>query len=360
MGIGKVMACAVFVFATTQATAQTTWRLASGYSDASFHTVNLREFANDVARLSDGKLKIELRSNNSLVKLAEIRNAVGGGTAEAGEVILTGISKEFPLAGADAVPFVVGSMNDAKRLWDLQRGALEKQLGAKGLVLLYSVPWPSQGLYATRPIVRKVDFSGSKMRTYNATTARIAEMLGASGVDVPMVQVADALASGKMDSMISSAVTGVENKVWTHLKYFYEINAWTPKNAVIVNAAAIAKLSSVEQKALRDAAKIAEERGWKMSRAAAQDAVQTLRANGVKVESMPPNLEREFTRLGERFSREWIREAGAQASELFTSFFLKLPSSGVDGSSTIATAFTSASAVPSSNANATLAISSRP
>jgi TRAP-type transport system periplasmic protein len=327
----RVLLFGVMVFLSgTDAVAQTTWRLASGYSDASFHTANLREFASDVSRATNGKLAIEVRSNNSLVKLAEIRNAVGAGTVELGEVILTGVSKEFPLAGADAVPFVVGSLNDAKRLWDLQRPALEKQLGAKGLVLLYSVPWPSQGLYSARPINKKVDFSGARMRTYNATTVRIAELLGASAVDVPMVQVADALATGRMDSMISSAVTGVENKVWTHLKYFYEINAWTPKNAVIVNAAALSKLSPNEQRGLRDAAKVAEERGWKMSRAAALDAVQALKANGVKVESMPPNLEREFTRLGERFSREWIREAGAQAGELFTTFFLKLPNSALE------------------------------
>lgn len=322
----------------SQVSAQTSWRLASGYSDGSFHTVNLREFARDVGQTTNGKFSIDVRSNNALVKLAEVRKAVGEGTIEAGEVILTGVSKEFPLAGADAVPFVVSSMNDAERLWTLQRPALEKQLGEKGLMLLYSVPWPSQGLYSTRPIVRKIDFSGAKMRTYNATTVRIAELLGASPVDVPMVQVADALSSGRMDSMISSAVTGVENKVWSHLKYFYEINAWTPKNAVIVNAAAFAKLATTEQKALREAAKRAEERGWRMSRLAAQDAVQTLRNNGVKVESMPPSLEREFTRLGERFSREWIREAGAQASELFTSFFLRLPSASIETRSAYASA----------------------
>ncbi|MGL5003698.1 MAG: TRAP transporter substrate-binding protein DctP, partial [Casimicrobium sp.] len=211
----------------------------------------------------------------------------------------------------------------------------------KGLVLLYSVPWPSQGLYSARPIVKKIDFTGARMRTYNATTVRIAELLGANPVDVPMVQVADALATGRMDSMISSAVTGVESKVWSHLKYFYEINAWTPKNAVIVNAAAFAKLPSSEQRALREASKAAEERGWKMSRTAAQEAVQALKANGVKVEAMPPNLEREFTRLGERFSREWIREAGVQAGELFTTFFLKLPNSALDAASPTAMAVNS-------------------
>jgi TRAP-type transport system periplasmic protein len=333
---------------TTASFAQTTWRLASGYSDTSFHTANLREFADDVSRATNGKLKIDVRSNNSLVKLAEIRGVVGSGSVEAGEIILTGVAKEFPLAGADAVPFVIGSMNDARRLWELQRSGLDKQLGAKGLVLLYSVPWPSQGLYSTRPIAKKIDFSGARMRTYNATTIRIAELLGATAVDVPMVQVADALANGRMDSMISSAVTGVENRVWSHLKYFYEINAWTPKNAVITNAAALAKLAPTEQSALREAARLAEERGWKMSRAAAREALQTLKTNGVKVEAMPPNLEREFTRLGERFSREWIREAGIQASELFTSFFLKLPNSAFD--------VAAPTAIATSSANSTLVI----
>jgi TRAP-type transport system periplasmic protein len=338
MGFCNLLLVAVLMTIASVSFAQSTWRLASGYSDASFHTANLREFANDVSRSTNGKLSIEIRSNNSLVKLAEIRNAVGAGTVELGEVILTGVSKEFPLAGADAVPFVVGSLNEAKRLWGLQRPALEKQLGAKGLVLLYSVPWPSQGLYSARPIVKKTDFSGARMRTYNATTVRIAELLGANAVDVPMVQVADALASGRMDSMISSAVTGVENKVWSHLKYFYEINAWTPKNAVILNAAAFSKLSLGEQSALREAARLAEERGWKMSRIAAQEALQTLKLNGVKVEAMPPNLEREFTRLGERFSREWIREAGVQAGELFTTFFLKLPNNAIEAATAVTAA----------------------
>ena len=338
MGWSNLFVAMVLMMVASVSLAQAPWRLASGYSDASFHTTNLREFANDVSRSTDGKLNIDIRSNNSLVKLADIRNAVGAGTVELGEVILTGLSKEFPLAGADAVPFVVSSLTDAQRLWSLQRPALERQLDAKGLVLLYAVPWPSQGLYSARPIIKKTDFSGARMRTYNATTVRIAELLGASSVDVPMVQVADALATGRMDSMISSAVTGVENKVWTHLKYFYEINAWTPKNAVIVNAVAFAGLSLTHQRALREAAKAAEERGWAMSRAAAQEAVQALRANGVKVEAMPQHLERAFTLLGERFSRDWIREAGTQAGELFTAFFLRLPSSALDAAKSSATA----------------------
>jgi len=300
------------------------WKLASGYSDSSFHTANLREFARDVESLSKGTLRVVVHGNNSLVKLADIRAAVESGSVEAGEVILTGISKEVPMAGADSVPFVVGDFGDAERLWALQRAPLEQELGKRGMSVLYSVPWPAQGLYTTRQITRKLDFSGSRMRTYNPTTVRIAELLGASPVDVPMVQVSEALATGRMDSMITSAVTGVENKVWSHLKYYYEINAWTPKNAVLINKKALQRLPEPAQRALREASQRAEARGWQLSRSAASTAVATLKANGVRIEPVPAFLERDFIRLGERFSREWILSAGADASAVFTSYFLKL------------------------------------
>ncbi len=306
-----------------------TWKLASGYSDASFHTQNLREFAQDVDSRTQGRLKITVHSNNSLVKLVDLRAAVESGTVQAGEVILTGISKEFPMAGADSVPFVVSSYADAQRLWALQRPLLDKDLGARGLIALYSVPWPSQGLYTTKAVARKSDFSGTRMRTYNSTTVAIAEMLGASGVDVPMVQVSQALADGRMDSMISSAITGVENRTWSHLKYFYEINAWTPKNAVLVNAQAFSALPVELQQALRAAAVNAEQRGWALSREASSSALATLKSNGVRVERMPIGLEREFSRLGERFSKAWIKSSGSAAGELFTSYFLKLESTAI-------------------------------
>jgi TRAP-type transport system periplasmic protein len=315
LGVCATMAFAADVF---------NWKLASGYSDASFHTQNLREFAQEVDSLTQGRLKIAVHSNNSLVKLADLRAAVESGTVEAGEVILTGISKEFPMAGADSLPFVVSGYADAQRLWALQRSLLDKELGVRGLIALYSVPWPAQGLYTARPIIRKSDFLGNRMRTYNSTTVAIAEMLGASAVDVPMVQVSQALADGRMDSMISSAVTGVENRTWTHLKYFYEINAWTPKNAVLANAQAVAVLPVELQQALLIAANNAERRGWTLSREASISALAILKLNGVRIERIPSGLEREFSRLGERFSKAWIKSAGASAGELFTAYFLKL------------------------------------
>lgn len=303
------------------AQAPATWKLATGYRAGSFHTENIVQFADEVNRATGGKLKIEVHPNNSLVKLADIRQAVQDGKVEAGETIMTSLVKEIPIAGADAVPFVVTSYADAARMWKLQRPLIEKHFEARGLKLLYSVPWPPQGLFATRPIRNSQDFRGARMRTYNQTTARIAELMGASAVDVPMVEVNTAVASGRIDSMITSAVTGVENQVWGPLKYYYEINAWFPKNVVFVGAAAFSSLAAPAREAVLRAAEAAEERGWAKSQAVMAESTGELKARGMKVERVSGEFETEIRRLGEKFSREWVRLVGNEANAIFIPYY---------------------------------------
>jgi len=307
--------------AASVAHAQTQWKLATGYRMESFHTQNILQFARDVESATQGKLKIEVAANNSLVKLAEIPKAVSEGKVQAGEAIMSGMGKEMPLAGADGVPFVVSTYDAVQKMWSLQRVGIEKEFARKGLKPLYAVPWPPQGLYTNRPIREAKDLAGLKMRTYNPTTVRIAELLGAKPVDVPMVQVGQALAEGRMDAMITSAVTGVENKVWGGLKHYYELNAWFPKNIVFVNAQAFAALPPAVQQAVMRGAAEAEKRGFALSRLAASEATEELRRNGIKVEPVPFELGRDLKRLGEKFSREWVAAVGHAANEIFIPFY---------------------------------------
>jgi TRAP-type C4-dicarboxylate transport system substrate-binding protein len=307
--------------AATVAHAQTTWKLATGYRAESFHTENIVQFAKDAAAATQGQLKIDVTPNGALFKLNDIRQAVQDGNAQAGEIIMTSMVKEVPVAGADSIPFVVGSYQRAARLWELQRPGMERELTARGLKLLYTVPWPPQGLYTTRPVKLASDFVHMKMRTYNQTTVRIAEMLGASSVDVPMAEVGRAANEGRMDSMITSAITGVENKVWRSIKYYYEINAWYPKNIVFVNAKSFDALTPAVRAAVLKAAADAEVRGWVQSEATAQSSTKELQANGIKVERISPELDAQLKRIGERFSREWVRSVGSAASDIFVPFY---------------------------------------
>ena len=306
------------------ATETTTWRLATGYRADSFHGKNLADFVRKVDADTAGKLKIELHPNNVLIKLNDITKAVQEGRIEAGETIMSSMVKDVPSAGADSVPFVVTTYADALRLWQLQRAGIERAMAARGMkVLLYAVPWPPQGLYSKSSIKIEGDLQNTKMRTYNPTTVRIAELLGAKPVDVAMVEVAKALSDGRMDNMITSSVTGAENKVWSHIKYYYEINAWFPKNIVMVNAAAFNTLPLDVQKTVLKAADSAQTNGWAMSQKAATDATNELIANGIKVDRIPYEVETKLKRLGEKFSREWVRSVGNEASIIFVPYYTK-------------------------------------
>jgi TRAP-type C4-dicarboxylate transport system substrate-binding protein len=305
------------------ASAKSAWKLATGYRSESFHTMNLAALARDVDAATRGGLRINVHPNNTLVKLNAIREAVERGQVEAGETIMASLVGEMPIAGADSVPFIVGSYDDARRMWRHQRPLIERQFARRGMHVLYAVPWPPQGLYSTKPIAGTADLKGRRMRTYNQTTARLAELVGAQGVDVPMVEVGKAMAEGRIDSMITSAVTGVENQVWSHVRYYYDVNAWFPKNIVFANAKAVMALAPAERDALTRASATAEARGWAASEAASSNSVEELRRNGMKIERVSRDFNVEIKRLGEKFSLEWIRKVGREANDLFIPYFMQ-------------------------------------
>ena len=323
--MAKILSLATLALAAcvpVAAHAQTVWQLASGYSEQAFQTVNLKQFAQDVATATGGRLAIEVHANNTLYKLGEIPGKVESGAIPAGETIMSNLAAEIPVAGADSVPFIVGSYDDARRLWKSQRPVLDAELAKKGLVGLYAVAWPPQGLYSVKPIKVASDLKGSKMRTYNAATQRIAEQLGARPVDVMMTDLSKAMAAGRVESMITSGTTGIDSRAWEQLKYFYDIHAWYPKNIVLVNQAAYAALDAKTQQGLRSAAEAAETRGWRMSQAAEAASLTELAAHGMHLDTVDFEFRNEMRRYGERFSVEWVRATGQDASAILIPYYV--------------------------------------
>jgi TRAP-type transport system periplasmic protein len=291
------------------------WRLATGYRESSFHGQNLLWLAQQVD--AGGGPAIELHANNKLAPLASITTLLRDGGAEMGEVIMTVLAAEMPVAGADSLPFVVNSYADAARLWSHQRALIAEACAPLGLRPLMAVPWPPQGLYCTRPVQRVEDLAGLRMRTYDSTTEQIARWLDATPVAVPMVDVAQALAARRFDCMLTSAVTGVENEVWRYLTHFYEVNAWIPKNLTLVSTRAWTTLGAAQRDTMQAAAAAAENRGWAQSELVAQQALAGLRAAGMKVERPGHALRAGLARLGERFSLQWVRQHGSSANRMF-------------------------------------------
>ncbi|MDQ4059913.1 MAG: TRAP transporter substrate-binding protein [Pseudomonadota bacterium] len=305
---------------STLASAQTQWDMATPYSDGSFHTKNIRQFTGDVEKATNGALKINVHPNNSLVKHADIKNAVRRGIAPMGEVLISLHANESPVYGIDSVPFLAASYDAARKLYTAQRPFLEKRLAEEGLVLLYSVPWPPQGLYARKEINTVEDLRGLKFRTYNVATQRIAALSGAVPVQVELSDVSTAFATGRVEAMMTSAPGGTDTKVWEFVTHYYDTQAWIPRNVVIVNKAAFDRLPQDQKQALRDAAKAAEERGWRESMAENESKRQMLADNKMIVQKPSPELMKGLEAIGAQITAEFVKNAGPDGQAILDAY----------------------------------------
>src|SRR5215207_9000491 len=236
------------------AAAQTKWDLPTAYPANNFHTENITQFATDVDKASGGKLKIQVHPNASLFKAPEIKRAVQGGQAQAGEILLVNFENEDPLFGIDGIPFLTTSYGDSMKLYKASRKALDDKLAKQGMKVLFAVPWPPQGIYTKRTLSSVADMKGLKWRAYSPATSKIAELVGAQPVTVQAAELSQAMATGVVDSYMSSGSTGFDTKTYEHIKNWYDTQAWLPKNAVIVNRAAFNALPKAEQEAVTKAA----------------------------------------------------------------------------------------------------------
>ena len=304
----------------TAAQAQTKWDLPAAYPATNFHSVNLATFASDVAKATDGKLAITVHPGASLFKAPEIKRAVQGGQAQAGEILLAAYQNEWQMFGADGLPFLATGYDDAMKLYKAQKPILEKKLGEQGMQLLYTVPWPPQGIYSKKAVTSAADLKGSKWRAYSPATSRIAELVGAQPVTVQAAELSQALATGAVEANMTSGATGVDSKLYEHLKFYYDVQAWLPKNAVIVNKRAFDALDKTTQDALLKAAADAETRGWAASQKVNTDTLAVLKTNGMAVEPPSATLKTDMMKVGDTMLQEWLAKAGPEGQAMLDAY----------------------------------------
>ena len=305
------------------AAAQTKWDLPAAYPANNFHTENLNQFAADVDKATGGKLKITVHANASLFKANEIKRAVQGGQAQIGEVLLVNFENENPAYGADGIPFLAASYAESKKLADAQKPVLDKLLGAQGMMLLYTVPWPPQGIYVKKEIASVADMRGLKWRAYSPATAKIAELIGAQPVTIQAAELSQALATGVVESYMSSGSTGYDSKTYESIKYWYDTQAWLPKNGVIVNKAAFDALDAPTKQAVLKAAADAQERGWKISQEKNEWYKKALADKGMKIIAPPAKLIADLKQVGGVMLADWETRAGADGKAIVNAFRAK-------------------------------------
>lgn len=312
-------ATALTASAATQATAET-WDMPMAYSASNFHSATGAEFAKCVTTGTGGAIEIVTHPSGSLFKGGDIKRAVQTGQAPIGERLLSGHQNENALFGFDSIPFLATSFDASDKLWKAAKGPLTELLASQNLTLLYSVPWPPQGLYFKDEVNSVADMKGVKFRSYNTATARLAELTGMLPVSIEAAEISQAFATGVADSMVSSGSTGYDRKVWESLNYFYEVDAWLPRNYVMVNSDVWNGVSDANKGVINGCAEFAEYAGNWRSKEYTGFTLQGLRDGGMTVGPASEQMVNELKEIGVTMTGEWLEAAGEQGAAIVDAF----------------------------------------
>lgn len=296
------------------------WDMPLAYSGSNFHSVTAAEFGKCVTTGTGGEIEIVTHPSGSLFKGADIKRAVQTGQAPIGERLLSGHQNENAVFGFDSVPFLATSFDDADKLWAAAKPTLESTLDEQGLVLLYAVPWPPQGLYFKKEVNSVADMKGIKFRSYNNATARLAELTGMLPVTIEAAEISQAFATGVAESMVSSGATGYDRKVWESLTHFYEVDAWLPRNYVFVNKDVWNDTSDAQKNVIKACAQIAEYAGTWRSKEYTGFTLAGLTAGGMTVGPASDMLKDELKGIGKTMTDEWLEAAGDTGAAIVDAF----------------------------------------
>ena len=307
-------------FAAGVASAGEKWDMPMAYNDGNFHTKNGKLFAEAVNACTGGELEITVHGGGSLFKGNEIKRAIQTGQAQIGERLLSAHANENAVFGFDSVPFMATSFEASEKLKHAANDTLGGVLDKQNLVMLYSVPWPPQGLYFKKEINSTADMKGIKFRAYNAATGRLAELSGMLPVQIEAAELVQALATGVADSFISSGSTGYDKKVWEHLSHFYDTQAWLPRNTVFANKKAYDALPEQSKNCLKSSAMLASAAGTARSEQLTGWYLAELAANGMTVAAPGEQLTADLQAIGATMSKEWTEAAGADGQTIVDAF----------------------------------------
>ena len=243
-------------------------------------------FAEEVAKASDGKLKVRTFGAASLGSDDQMQSALIGGAQEmmvGSTATLVGITKEMAVWDT---PFLFSSAEQADAVLDgpVGRQVMDK-LEEKGLVgLVYWENGFRNLTNNTRPISKLEDFSGVKLRVMpNPVFLETFKLMGANAVPLPFSELFTALETKAVDGQENPFNTILSSKFYEVQKYLTVTNHVYSPWIVTVSKRWWDGLSQTEQNILLEAAKKARDFERKDTREEAARALAELKDKGMQI-----------------------------------------------------------------------------
>lgn len=304
------------------------WAMPTPHAPNTFLSANVQRFAEDLAAVSAGNIRIEIRSGSRLFADGDIEEAVREGRVPLGEFMLSSLASADPLFGADTLPFLASGYRRAERLWQASRTAIESRLEERNLVLLFAVPVPPPVLLTRRPLEEAAALRGLKFRVPADGTGEglaqlfaVARRLGSVPVLAGTWTLSAAFEEGRLDAMLLPLPQALGLGAQRFAPYLYLVRPWLPKSAVVMNRGVYEAFDPPLRDALLEAARAAEERGWRTSRREVERLLGRMAQRGFSRMPVPERLWADIARIRRESTVEWTERTGEEGVAVIEAFY---------------------------------------
>ena len=305
--------------------AKTTWNANSVWPPNNHHTIGLEEFAAKVKAATGGEMEVVVNAGGALgYKGPELLKAVRDGLVPLSDMLISGVAGDEKIFQIVTLPFLVLDFDEARLLNETARPYFDKMAAKWGQKILYIAPWPGAGLWTKRKITSVEEMKGLKTRTYDKNGALVVEATGGTPYALPFSEVYSSLATGLIDSVITSTPTGVDGKFWEVLKYYQPLNITVATDMVNVNLRAFNKLDKKTQDALVQAGKEMEAAMWKKVAELDKEKEAICNQNGIESVPVSKDLLKALSKVTEGIRNEWLKDAPADARKIYDEFMKKV------------------------------------
>ena len=323
----RLIACMVFagflLFSMIPAQARTTWNANSVWPPGNHQTQALEQFAAMVKDVTDGDLNIVVSSGGALgFRGPELLAVVRDNLVPVSDMLISGVAGHEDLFGVVTLPFLAQNFEEAKLLNEIARPYFDKAAEKWNQKILYISPWPGAGLWTKEKVKSIGDMRGLKARTYDENGALVIEAAGGTPYALPFSEVYSSLATGMIDSVVTSTPTAVDANFWEVLNYYQPLNITIATNMVNVNLRAFNRLNEETQKALVEAGREMERIMWETVAELDREMEGISNEKGIETIPVSDELMEALVNITADIRKKYLDSASPEAREI-VNIFLK-------------------------------------
>lgn len=288
--------------ACTDSTQRYAWPLGTSSPDDTVTQLFAEKFAEEVSRLSDGKMRIQVYANSVVGGDRELLESCKDGDIP---FVVQNTAPQVAFMPDIAVfdmPVLFDSISDVRRVVDnpifLQRISKVYQRG--GYELLGYADQGFRVLTTNERVQTLDDFKGQKIRTMeNPYHLQFWKQLGANPTPMTFSEVYIGLQQGTIDAQENPYEVVVSNKLYEQQDYVVETNHLPHLISLIVSEKFMKKLSESQQTIIRQASETAKAYAREQSDARIASRIATIQNSGTTIISLSPQLKEEMRHLSE-------------------------------------------------------------